>query len=64
MIRRARPADADRVLALLDACLGAARERGCEGLLQESCYERADADRVYDAYCFVHGGRAYSLPLA
>lgn len=48
---------------LLDACVAAARERGCHRLVLESGHERAEAHELYRAYGFVHGGRAYGLRL-
>ena len=49
--------------ALLDACVAAARTRGCHRLILESGHERAEAHQLYDSYGFVHSGRAYGLPL-
>jgi GNAT superfamily N-acetyltransferase len=49
--------------ALLDACVEAARDRGCHRLVLESGTERAEAHQLYQAYGFVHGGRAYGFPL-
>jgi ribosomal protein S18 acetylase RimI-like enzyme len=49
--------------ALLDACVAAARDRGCHRLVLESGHERAEAHELYQAYGFVHGGRAYGLRL-
>jgi ribosomal protein S18 acetylase RimI-like enzyme len=48
---------------LLDACVREARRRGCHRLVLESGHERAEAHLLYEAYGFVHGGRAYGLPL-
>jgi GNAT superfamily N-acetyltransferase len=49
--------------ALLDACVEAARTRGCHRLILESGHERAEAHQLYETYGFVHSGRAYGLPL-
>ncbi|MEK6276098.1 MAG: GNAT family N-acetyltransferase [Actinomycetota bacterium] len=49
--------------ALLDACVEAARERGCHRLILESGHERAEAHQLYEGYGFVHSGRAYTLAL-
>ena len=49
--------------ALLDACVEAAREHGCHRLILESGNERAEAHQLYEAYGFVHTGRAYGLAL-
>ena len=49
--------------ALLDACVEAARERGCHRLILESGNERTEAHQLYEAYGFVHSGRAYGLAL-
>jgi GNAT superfamily N-acetyltransferase len=49
--------------ALLDACVQAARERGCHRLILESGHERAEAHQLYESYGFTHSGRAYGLML-
>ena len=49
--------------ALLDACVAAARERGCHRLVLESGHERAEAHQLYESYGFTHGGRFYGLRL-
>jgi ribosomal protein S18 acetylase RimI-like enzyme len=49
--------------ALLDACVEAAQKRGCHRLILESGHERAEAHQLYEAYGFVHTGRAYGLAL-
>jgi ribosomal protein S18 acetylase RimI-like enzyme len=49
--------------ALLDACVQAARERGCHRLVLESGHERAEAHQLYESYGLTHSGRAYSLRL-
>ncbi|MBD0348124.1 MAG: GNAT family N-acetyltransferase [Thermoleophilia bacterium] len=49
--------------ALLDACVAAARDRGCHRLVLESGHDRTEAHGLYEGYGFVHGGRAYGLPL-
>jgi ribosomal protein S18 acetylase RimI-like enzyme len=49
--------------ALLDACVGEARRRGCHRLVLESGHERVAAHRLYEGYGFVHGGRVYGLGL-
>jgi ribosomal protein S18 acetylase RimI-like enzyme len=48
---------------LLDACVRAARERGCHRLILESGHERAAAHQLYESYGFTHTGRAYGLVL-
>jgi len=48
--------------ALLDACVAAARDRGCHRLVLESGRERAEA-QLYESYGFTFGGRAYGLSL-
>jgi ribosomal protein S18 acetylase RimI-like enzyme len=50
--------------ALLDACVAAARERGCHRLVLESGHERAEAHLLYESYGFTHGGRFYALRLS
>jgi len=49
--------------ALLDACVAAARDRGCHRLVLESGHERAEAHQLYERYGFTFGGRAYGLRL-
>ena len=49
--------------ALLDACVVAARARGCHEVKLESGRQRAEAHRLYAAYGFAHTGRAYRLKL-
>jgi ribosomal protein S18 acetylase RimI-like enzyme len=49
--------------ALLDACVEEARERKCHRLVLESGHERTEAHQLYEAYGFVHSGRAYGLVL-
>ena len=49
--------------ALLDACVAEARRRGCHRLVLESGHDRGEAHRLYESYGFIHGGRAYWLPL-
>lgn len=49
--------------ALLDACVQAARERGCHRLVLESGHERAEAHQLYENYGLTHSGRAYGLML-
>ena len=49
---------------LLDACVEAARARGCHRLILESGHERAEAHQLYEGYGFTHSGRAYSLMLS
>lgn len=49
--------------ALLDACVAAARNRGCHRLVLESGHERAEAHQLYESYGFTLGGRAYGLRL-
>ena len=49
--------------ALLDACVQAARERGCHRLILESGHERAEAHQLYESYGFTHSARAYTLGL-
>jgi ribosomal protein S18 acetylase RimI-like enzyme len=49
--------------ALLDACVAAARERGCHRLVLESGHERAEAHQLYESYGFIHSGRFYGLRL-
>jgi ribosomal protein S18 acetylase RimI-like enzyme len=49
--------------ALLDACVAAARTRGCHRLMLESGHHRAEAHQLYESYGFVHSGREYGLPL-
>jgi ribosomal protein S18 acetylase RimI-like enzyme len=49
--------------ALLDACVAAARDRGCHRLVLESGHERAEAHQLYENYGFTFGGRAYGLRL-
>jgi GNAT superfamily N-acetyltransferase len=49
--------------ALLDACVAAARDRGCHRLVLESGHERAEAHQLYESYGFTFGGRAYGLRL-
>jgi ribosomal protein S18 acetylase RimI-like enzyme len=49
--------------ALLDACVAAARERGCHRLVLESGHERAEAHQLYESYGFTHSGRFYGLRL-
>ena len=48
---------------LLDACLEAARERGCHGLVLASGHQRAEAHQLYEDYGFTHTGRVYGLML-
>jgi ribosomal protein S18 acetylase RimI-like enzyme len=48
---------------LLDACVEAARERGCHRLVLESGHERAEAHQLYESYGFTYSGRAYGLML-
>jgi ribosomal protein S18 acetylase RimI-like enzyme len=50
--------------ALLDACVAAAKERGCHRLVLESGHERAEAHLLYENYGFIHGGRFYGLRLS
>jgi ribosomal protein S18 acetylase RimI-like enzyme len=50
--------------ALLDACVEAARGRGCHRLILESGHERVEAHRLYESYGFAHSARAYTLPLS
>lgn len=50
--------------ALLDACVEAARERGCHRLVLESGHERAEAHQLYESYGFTHAGRFYGLRLS
>jgi len=50
--------------ALLDACVAAARERGCHRLVLESGHERAEAHLLYESYGFTHSGRFYALRLS
>jgi GNAT superfamily N-acetyltransferase len=49
--------------ALLDACVQAARERGCHRLVLESGHERAEAHQLYENYGLSDSGRAYGLRL-
>ena len=49
--------------ALLDACVDAARARGCHRVVLESGHHRAEAHRLYETYGFQHYARAYSLEL-
>jgi GNAT superfamily N-acetyltransferase len=49
--------------ALLDACVEAARARGCHRLNLESGHQRAEAHRLYETYGFEHAGRLYTLRL-
>ena len=49
--------------ALLDACVDAARARGCHRVVLESGFHRAEAHRLYETYGFQHYARAYSLEL-
>ena len=49
---------------LLDACVEAARERGCHGLVLASGHQRAEAHQLYESYGFTHTGRVYGLMLA
>jgi ribosomal protein S18 acetylase RimI-like enzyme len=49
--------------ALLDACAREAKRRGCHRLVLESGHNREAAHRLYERYGFVHGGRAYGVPL-
>ena len=49
---------------LLDACVEAARERGCHGLVLASGHQRAEAHQLYENYGFTHTGRVYGLMLA
>jgi ribosomal protein S18 acetylase RimI-like enzyme len=49
---------------LLDACVAAARDRGCHRLVLESGHERAEAHQLYESYGFTHGGRFYGLRLS
>lgn len=49
--------------ALLDACVQAARERGCHRLVLESGHGRAEAHQLYESYGLTHSGRAYGLML-
>jgi ribosomal protein S18 acetylase RimI-like enzyme len=49
--------------ALLDACVEAARERGCHGLVLASGHQRAEAHQLYESYGFTHTGRVYGLML-
>jgi ribosomal protein S18 acetylase RimI-like enzyme len=49
--------------ALLDACVEAARRRGCHRLVLESGDQRAEAHRLYERYGFQHYARAYTLEL-
>ena len=44
-----------------DACVEAARERGCHRLVLESGHERAEAHQLYVDYGFTDGGRAYGI---
>jgi GNAT superfamily N-acetyltransferase len=48
---------------LLDACLQAARKRGCHGLVLASGHQRAEAHQLYENYGFTHSGRVYGLML-
>ncbi|HMJ00050.1 MAG TPA: GNAT family N-acetyltransferase [Gaiellaceae bacterium] len=48
---------------LLDACVQAARERGCHGLVLASGHQRAEAHQLYESYGFKHTGRVYGLML-
>ena len=48
---------------LLDACVQAARERGCHGLVLASGHQRAEAHQLYESYGLTHSGRAYGLTL-
>ena len=49
--------------ALLDACAGEARRRGCHVLVLESGHHREEAHRLYESYGFTHYARAYALQL-
>jgi ribosomal protein S18 acetylase RimI-like enzyme len=49
--------------ALLDACVQAARERGCHCLVLASGHHRAEAHQLYEGYGFTHSARAYWLGL-
>ena len=49
---------------LLDACVEAARERGCHCLVLASGHQRAEAHQLYENYGFTHTGRVYGLMLA
>ncbi len=49
---------------LLDACVEAARERGCHCLVLASGHQRAEAHQLYESYGFTHTGRVYGLMLA
>ena len=49
--------------ALLDACIQAARERGCHCLVLASGHQRAEAHLLYEHYGFTHSGRVYGLML-
>ncbi len=49
--------------ALLDACVAAARDRGCHRVVLESGHQRADAHRLYESYGFDHYARSYELQL-
>lgn len=49
--------------ALIDACLAEARARGCHALRLESGHDRTASHPLYEAYGFVHHGRAYRLEL-
>ena len=49
--------------ALLDACVQAARERGCHGLVLASGHQRAEAHQFYENYGLRHTGRVYGLML-
>jgi GNAT superfamily N-acetyltransferase len=48
---------------LLDACIEAARERGCHSLVLASGHHRAEAHQLYENYGFKHTGRVYGLML-
>ncbi len=49
--------------ALLDACVQAARERGCHCLVLASGHQRAEAHQLYESYGLTHTGRVYGLML-
>jgi ribosomal protein S18 acetylase RimI-like enzyme len=49
--------------ALLDACADEARRHGCHRLVLESGHQRTGGHQLYEAYGFVHHGRAYALLL-
>ena len=48
---------------LLDACVQAARERGCHCLVLASGHHRAEAHQLYESYGFKHSARVYWLGL-